>query len=303
VKLFSTLCLEITSDCNRKCSFCPVAYGTRPKEEMALLDIERAADELAQLRYRGRVELYIYNEPLKNRSALYAALEALRSRCNATVMIATNGDFLKGAADIDDLFQRGLHQLILNAYTAKQYPRFVEWAAAFPDALKNDVYAALARGKTAIRVYDKSTPERFGTGVFRLQNRAGNVPATELAEACALPVARMCVKPFRLLNINWRGEALICCNDYHGDVIAGRFPEQSLEDIWNGPVLNAYRARLAQKDRSLPLCRTCDCHAGAYPHNVDKAAGPAASPEEIEAAYGARVAARQGEAVQLGRKR
>jgi MoaA/NifB/PqqE/SkfB family radical SAM enzyme len=295
VKFFTTLCLEITSDCNRKCSFCPVAYGTRPREEMALLDIERVADELAQLRYRGRVEFYIYNEPLKNRAVLYSALEAFRLRVpTATLMIATNGDFLKGSADIADLFARGLQQLILNAYTAKQFPMFTQWAAAFPEALKNDVYSALPRGQAALRVYDKSTPECFGTGVFRLQNRAGNVPPQEHIETVTEPVERMCVKPFRLLNINWRGEALVCCNDYHGDVVAGRFPAQSLEAIWNGPVLSAYREHLLRKDRSLPLCRACDCHAGAYPHNVDKTPGPAATDGAIEAAYKLRLASRGG---------
>lgn len=294
MKLFTTLCLELTAQCNRKCTFCPVAYNSRPDEAMAMETIESACDQLAQLKYRGRVELYIYNEPLKQRQMLYDALAAFKLRCPAvTTMIATNGDYLKGTEDIAQLFGRGLQAIILNAYTAKQAQRFKEWVAAFPDASTNDVYKALPRGKHAIRAYDKSgPPASFGTGIFRLQNRAGNV-GTFLA-ATPSPLKRMCVKPFRLLNINWRGEALICCNDYHGDVLAGRFPEQSLAEIWEGPVLSAYRAKLAKQDRSLPLCRVCDCHSGAYPGNIDKSGGVVASDVAIEEAYAARVDARNG---------
>lgn len=292
MKLFTTLCLEITSDCNRKCEFCPVAYNTRPSEAMPFHVVEAACDELASLKYRGRVELYIYNEPLKQREPLYAALDAFKMRCpNVTVMIATNGDFLKGTDDIAFLFHKGVQQIVLNAYTAKQVPRFREWAAAFPD-LTDDVYRPLPRGKCAIKVYDKSTPESFGTGIFRLQNRAGLIPA--FLPPAPEPVKRMCVKPFRLLNVNWRGEALVCCNDYHGDVVAGRFPTMSLEEIWNGPVLNAYRRKLMNKDRSLPLCRVCDCHSGAYPHNVDRDIGLEDSESLIEGRYLTRVAARGG---------
>lgn len=294
MRLFNTLCLEITSDCNRKCVFCPVAYNTRPVEAMPLTTVELACDQLKQLRYRGRVELYIYNEPLKQRAVLYDALAAFKQRCpTVTVMIATNGDYLKGADDIRDLRARGLRALILNAYTAKQAVMFTRWAAdlCIERAAKNNVYKPVPAGGFALHVYDKSTPERFGTGVFRLQNRSGNVG--EFIATPQAPLARMCVKPFRLLNINWRGEALVCCNDYHGDVVAGRFPEQSLEDIWNGPVLGAYRKKLLQKDRSLPLCRSCDCHAGAYPHVVDEHTGAVAPDAEIEQGYGRRLAARQ----------
>jgi radical SAM protein with 4Fe4S-binding SPASM domain len=78
----------------------------------------------------------------------------------------------------------------------------------------------------------------------------------------------MCVKPFRMLNINWRGDALVCCQDYHGEVTVGNVRQATLTELWEGPVMTEYRRHLYRKDRSLPLCRYCDCHAGAYPHMV-----------------------------------
>jgi hypothetical protein len=171
---------------------------------------------------------------------------------------------------------------------------FLEWQAEYEGRhgkLSDTVYSPIPQGSKALKVYDKSDGDNFGSGVFSLQNRAGSVP--DFLPIPEEPLKRMCVKPFRLLNINWRGEAMICCNDYYADVPAGRVPEQSLLEIWSGPIFSAYRKKLLDEDRSLPLCRTCDCHSGAYPANVDKAEGlSVASEEQIESIYVARLAAR-----------
>jgi MoaA/NifB/PqqE/SkfB family radical SAM enzyme len=127
---------------------------------------------------------------------------------------------------------------------------------------------------------DKSDPTAFGTGIFRIINRSGNIP--EFLPATTAPIERMCVRPFRLLNINWKGEALICCNDYHGGVAFGNVRDSTLTQLWNHPVINEYRRRLLVKDRSLPLCSKCDCHAGAYPHNVPHPDGKFATKKQIE---------------------
>jgi hypothetical protein len=112
--------------------------------------------------------------------------------------------------------------------------------------------------------------------------------------AAAAPLERMCVKPFRLLNINWRGEALLCCQDYHAEVSYGGLADSTLTELWNHPVMNLYRTRLLVKDRSLPLCRVCDCHAGAYPGNVPRPDGEVADAEEVEGLYEARRGGRVG---------
>ncbi|MEK0326124.1 MAG: hypothetical protein QQN63_10520, partial [Nitrosopumilus sp.] len=94
MKLFSTLCLELTSDCNRRCEFCPVAYFTRTKEYMPKKWVRSACRELESLKYRGRVEFYIYNEPLRDKEHLLWAIDLFREVIPATtLMISTNGDF------------------------------------------------------------------------------------------------------------------------------------------------------------------------------------------------------------------
>lgn len=295
MKLFNTISVEISAACNRSCSFCPVSVARRDEEMMSEVTYSAILGELNALNYSGRLEFYIYNEPLKNKKHFErCAVQAAAMIPRATLMVSSNGDFLKSEKDLEWIYSLGVQQIVLNAYGAKRLPPYLLWEEKLKAKYKNltdVVYSSIPKSKIALKVYDKVDPLEFGGGVFALQNRAGNIPDF-LAPTCEA-VPRMCVKPFRLLNINWRGEAMICCNDYYADVPCGRVPDQSLVEIWEGPILSAYRKKLLNKDRSLPLCRTCDCHSGAYPANVDKKQGKQiATDQSIEGLYAARVAER-----------
>lgn len=258
---------------------------------------EAIVSNLADLKYKGRVELYIYNEPMKHRKHLERCVTKMRSAIpSATLMVSTNGDYMKTSADLSWLYEIGIKQVVLNAYTQKRYPLFKKWEdelhAEGTVQWTENVYSKMRKAEYGLKVYDKSNPDAFGGGVFALQNRAGSIP--DFIKPTAEPIARSCVKPFRLLNINWNGQAMICCNDYYGDVNAGNVPEETLEQIWFGKVLTLYRRKLMNKDRSLPLCRVCDCHAGAYPSNIGKPEedAPQADEVELEIAYKKQVESR-----------
>ena len=282
MKLFNTISVEISAQCNRKCVFCPVAYNSRPDERMDGEGLDKIVGELSVLKYAGRVELYIYNEPTKDWEYLKAVVQALRycvPRC--TIMVATNGDYLRTPERVMELFDAGLNQLLINCYSPGLYAQRVEWfeSLRIDIARGGDMYGAIGPKRKAIKLMDKSDPSQFGSGVFGLTNRAGNIQG--FMPAVDKPVSRMCVRPFRILNINWLGEALVCCQDYHGKVKVGNAKGKTVTELWSSPVLNEYRRRLYSKDRSLPLCNKCDCHAGAYPFNVDVPSGPYPSENEI----------------------
>src|SRR5512138_2209510 len=96
--LFNTIAIEIGSLCNRICKWCPVRYDKRDDELMDGTIFSKVVSELSAINYAGRVELYIYNEPTLHMAHLHRALHAIRSEVpRACLMIATNGDFLRGA--------------------------------------------------------------------------------------------------------------------------------------------------------------------------------------------------------------
>lgn len=269
MRLFNTLCLEITSSCNRRCPFCPVAYNTRPRERMKWPLIVKAAEELGSLKYHGRVEFYVYNEPLQDPEYLKNCLWIVRKEApSSTLMIATNGDYIRGKEDIHRLFGWGLNQLLINCYSPGLYEKRIKWLDELGMCISKggNVYLKVGSKKRIVKILDKSDPTTFGTGTFALANRAGNIAT--FRPPLEKPLERMCTKPFRLLNINWKGEALVCCQDYHGDMAMGSLLDSTLEELWDSPIMNAYREHLIARDRTLPLCRVCDCPAGTYTHNV-----------------------------------
>lgn len=286
MNMFNTLCLEISSYCNRRCPFCPVKYSPRPKELMDWSLIEKVSNELGAVNYRGRIELYIYNEPLMEMERLSLVVRHLRTRIpQCCLMIATNGDYLDNPQQMIRLYKEGLNQVLVNCYTKKSYEYHQELFTRLPSTIdqQGSLYGRVSPKKQIARILDKSDPSRFGKGVFNLTNRAGNV--SSFIPKVSSPLSRMCVKPFRLLNINWKGDALVCCQDYFGVMSYGSLKDSTLMNLWNHPVMNTYRRSLLEKNRNLPLCRDCDCYTGAYSFNVDPVSGRSVSKKFLERMY------------------
>jgi radical SAM protein with 4Fe4S-binding SPASM domain len=114
----------------------------------------------------------------------------------------------------------------------------------------------------------KRTTKAGDTDFDHLSNRSGYVPGFH--KELKAPLVRHCTKPFRFLNINWTGDALLCCNDYYGKMSMGNVQASTLMEIWSGEKFNEYRLRLQNKNRNAFLCSTCDSNGGYYPHMVNR---------------------------------
>jgi MoaA/NifB/PqqE/SkfB family radical SAM enzyme len=271
MKLFSSVALEISAVCNRACTFCPNAYNKRPDEQMSWQLLEKAAAELRALSYRGRIEFYIYNEPCRDMEWLLKAIRYFREVVpKACLMIATNGDYLRGPKSIDALWAAGLNQLVINCYSPGLYAKRLQWLDGQPQG--RPLYAYISPRVRSVAMFDKSTIVGFGNNVFQIQNRAGNI--APYRQPVMKPLERMCVKPFRFFNIDWCGHALICCNDYHAAHSFGNLNDSTLVQLWNHPMLNTYRRELVKKNRNTPMCKTCDCPSGARPYYITSSEGP-----------------------------
>ena len=289
IRIFNTLAIETSAVCNRSCVFCPVHGSDRPDEKMDWGMIEKIAEELEFLRWQGRISLYIYNEPMRDQR-IYEIISYLRGVLpSVCLMISTNGDYLKSSSQIQDLRAAGVNQLLINVYSAtdgnpdpkrvahgvelaeRRHKTFLDWFTDLGiDKSKGSVYTYLKppgfvckiEPKYGVRAEDKNLAG------YELQNRSGNIDWFQAA--LKEPMERGCVRPFRLLNINWRGDGILCCNDYHGVTDFGNIREKSLVDIWNHPEFHRYRLFLQNKNRYIPLCDKCDYRGGIYPHMIEK---------------------------------
>lgn len=299
-KLFSFFSLETGAKCNRHCAFCPVSHSPREDEWMSQELFEKIIQQLVDLWYTQRIALYSYNEPVRD-ARLPDMLTHIRTRLPRTcIMINTNGDYFKKPEDITRLYDAGLNQMQINIYSsadgtgnpdriakgiekAKQRYTFLKGMVDSLSWLDQEasIYQHIGSSKKACQVvpkwdfqpedaldHDTSLPvKKHGISIrHHIANRAGNIP--NFMPALNEPLEKMCIRPFRALTINWRGDAILCCNDYHADASAGNVKNKTLEEIWNDVRYHAYRIKLQAKDRNIHLCNTCDYAGGFYQHNV-----------------------------------
>lgn len=272
VRLFNTISVEFGSKCNRHCSFCPNYKSSRPNEFMPEELLDKIFNELAAIKYKGRITTYNYNEPLLDKR-LHRLVKKYSSMSKTfCFMVATNGDLLRNKDDVKVLFDSGVRQLQINVYSSME--RFLElqqWAKELQLETTGSVYTYAPDGTKILSIANKFNVDtrsgEFPDG-YQIQNRSGNIPWAKSVTRRSLD--KMCVRPFRMLNINWRGDAILCCNDYHGVTNFGNVASKSLVEIWNDDILNVFRFFLQNKQRTaLPLCNVCDYNGGVYQHAVN----------------------------------
>ncbi len=280
MRLFNTICIEIGARCNRKCWFCPNAINKRPNSYLPAPIITSIITQLSKMNYDKRITLYVYNEPLLDERLCNIAKRIRQRVPKATIMIATNTDYIKGLQDIVKLYNSGINQIQFNIYSNEERYKTIHNYLSTLSIPMGNVYSngsPKQRIASVERKFTKSlTPDANKIGKFQLTSRAGNIPTVKDQDKIITVQGKTCVRPFRMLNINYKGEAILCCNDYHADVVIGNVAETSLHDIWfHSPVMNTYRKALLRKDGSnirskLKLCSTCSFAGGAYTHLIFK---------------------------------
>lgn len=302
VALFNNIAIETTSICFKRCYFCPVGTFKRHKEEMSWDTIKKVVQELKELKYSGRMEFYIYSDILADprwREILKYVRAELPKAC---LMTSTSGDSFKSRDDIGEVFELGMNQMQINVYSphdgsndATKFAKGVEQAKTRCNELQAwvDTYTHVSEGgnnetaylsqklslyqnigakKRACQVVakfgiKKTTKDSELEGPNHFSNRSGNIP--DFREGLAEPINKHCTRPFRFLNINWRGNAILCCNDFYGEATMGNVAAQSLVEIWNSANFHIYRLKLQNKKRDCFLCAKCDFNGGYYPHMTD----------------------------------
>jgi len=80
-------------------------------------------------------------------------------------------------------------------------------------------------------------------------------------EGCLLPKRlypkNCCPWIYYSITIQVDGNVVPCCRDPHGRQIMGNLLEQSLEEVWNGAKLRAFRNAVLSNQTGMDICRLC----------------------------------------------
>lgn len=96
-KSVSNIEIEISSYCNRVCSYCPNSFIDRRSANDKISDslYSSIINQLAEIDWQGTLAFHRYNEPLKDRSYLISRIREARLRLpHAELTVFTNGDYL-----------------------------------------------------------------------------------------------------------------------------------------------------------------------------------------------------------------
>ena len=274
VPLFTRIQIQTVSWCNRSCVFCPSGKFPVDKAFMPVEIYHRIINQLQAINYAGRISPYLMNESLLDKR-LPELLAYTRAHCpESWIAINTNGDALSEAL-LERLFDAGLNSLDVNAYDSPtQHTRHVELATRFTARRRDITFRTgysnpffqgdnIPRHTKLLNCRDMSFWEpRFLARVATpdLQNRSGNIPGARQVTA---PLPLGCQRPSQQMYVNYRGEAVLCCNDWRSEVVMGDTAQATLAEIWMNDKYQRYRHNLQQKNRAMPLCDTCDYMAEA----------------------------------------
>ncbi len=268
--------LEPTNRCNLSCASCPRTRMDRPVGEMGLELFHHIATGLAG--GTELVNLYTYGEPLLHPAidrmvATLAGLGIASSittngtrldRRTSELLVAAGLSHMIVSLDTDDpvryrdLRRGGQFELVIEnlhylaeVVRTRHAPTVVHLSAVLTDQLKSHFGSFVAFARTL--PIDGVRFERFID-----VSRDPSLASGSLVATCASAHTHFYL--WRKLYVYWDGHATTC--PYHlwtfdEGLSDGDLREESVETLWNGPVLRARRARALAGEPLAPLCEGC----------------------------------------------
>ena len=227
---FRGVAIEISTSCNRTCYYCPNSLEETPVDFMAQETFNKIIKQLEAIKFSGVVYYHFYNEPLLDKRLPNLIRYVKKHLPSCINRVVSNGDFLSVEL-ADDLISAGV----------------VDFAITIHDL---DGEKLLRKLEPVIKKY----PGYFMIDSLHgkaLSNRGGAI------EVETLDKKDTCTDPLELLQFDYKGNVLLCCNDYYRKHPFGNLAHDTLYDIWRGKEFSELRRELRNGIASLEICRIC----------------------------------------------
>ncbi len=257
--------VETSRFCNRVCAWCPnsVTNSRREQELLPWPMLERVADALGQVQYRGWIALHNYNEPLAN-PRLPEELALIRARApEARITIVTNGDTVSAERCLE-LAAAGVAHLRITRYPA--HANGSPNSAATTRWLR--VSGLHALGDWQVRPSDSGdhvltaavgtmSVEVISPDISAYNSRGGLLPAWNGTRAAP------CEWTTYYASIDHRGRVKMCCNVVpdvaaNDAYVVGSLADATLAQLLASSRLEDWSRRHLRADWSdSAVCATC----------------------------------------------
>ena len=289
--------LEVTNSCNFRCLMCPTGNRAMKRPTGFMEDrvyygiVAECAPHETALRFIG------WGEPLLH--PRIASFVRTASDTGLLTHINTNGSKLTDDL-AEQLIDAGLSSLKFSFQGVDRksfeemrntdfFDDLIETVKAVRD-IRGDKALPFLHVSTSITYETEDMVEKFRVEIAPLVDRVSigktifdymDLKAVRLSPADEETLRRLaklessekkhpvpCPEVYDKLSIHWDGSVAVCCNDFDDMAKIGKFPDRTLKELWRAPLIEAYRAKLAKRDYSMPLCVSCYDYAGLTEHAV-----------------------------------
>jgi len=231
--------VETTTACNRRCSWCPNSKFDRGliKNEKKLSSelFYKIIDELHDLDFNGRFSPHLFGEPLFDKRMLNFMKYTRMKLPKANIVIFTNGDYLNEAE------YKKYAEIGIDAFNLTQYDK--DLSQRLKELIKKIDVGEICGPKINLKIINENTA---------VCNRGGLV---EHPKICSVP---KCAMPSENLNINYKGDIIICSSDYFGVAHFGNVSKERLIDVWKKKKFSTLRKEIKKGVYNLDICKKCD---------------------------------------------
>jgi len=292
--------LDPSDACNFKCRFCPTSDRAlmksvdRPWKQLSFDLFKKIADDMTLFPSQVHVlRLYKDGEPLLNKNLAdmvkYAkdigAAKKIDTTTNASLLTAQKGQALVDA---------GLDQINISIYgvNTKHYNEFSGVKIEFEKVLANvrEFYEIRRNCEMLVKINGDQLTERereqfleyFGdyTDKIYIENTMSCWPEFQLRGVEVnhekgiygqeIKEVNTCPYPFYSFSINSDGLASVCFLDWGRKLIVGDTKLESVQEIWNGKLMRAYRKMFLDGNRKLhKVCGNCGQMTHGLPDDLD----------------------------------
>lgn len=237
--VFSSVNIETTTHCNLRCPFCPNSKHDRglKKNEKRLPEklFKKIIDELAEINFRGLISPFSWGEPLTDERLPELLKYARKKLPHANICVNSNGVLLTIPV-YKKWIETGIDSFAVSQYSKNMLPNIKELL----DYLKKHPEVP---NKIDYRVFTED---------LATSNRGGEVEVKKIADR------PLCTYPGHYdLVIDYDGNVVLCCVDYHSQHKFGNVKKEKIMEIWGKPEFKKLRAELLKGNYRLPICRKC----------------------------------------------
>jgi len=275
----TVLMIENTNHCNAECVMCPRDTLSRKRGFMDFGLFEKIMKEVSSVRRKPVTYLHGFGEPLLDK--LLAERIQLAKTCGIKhAYIVTNASLLFPETS-RKIIGAGLDKMKISFYgtdeesyntTMKRlnfkvtFQNITEFLRIRKDMKRGNPRLILqylpnetnhAKTEEFKALWSSLIDTKVGDclNVSSLHNYGGGRAYNHLGKK----IVSVCYFPWTSMSVLWDGRVVTCCMDSNGVQVLGDLNSQSIQEVWNGPVLSGVRDNFRKLDYSnYPVCLSCD---------------------------------------------